>query len=227
MAGLTDRLTRRLLPRAVVTLSQVTWPARAAASLRRRLGRRGCVEVFFAFDDPSSAVAVAELSAATAGREVRLALRPVVRRGIDGDPALDDKRGYAIDDARRRGARAGVTVARAEPVPAGETAFLAAGVASGPPGPALERFTVEALRQVWSVGGGRVDPNDFTGLWDEQVGGFPPENGDAAVYANEHLMRRRGPYDTPAAWVHGQWFFAHDRVAQIGTRLDDLGWTAR
>jgi len=31
--------------------------------------------------------------------------------------------------------------------------------------------------------------------------------------------------DTPAAWVHGQWFFAHDRLVQIGERLDDLGWT--
>ena len=39
-------------------------------------------------------------------------------------------------------------------------------------------------------------------------------------------MCLRGPYDTPAAWVHGQWFFAHDRSAQIGARLDDLGWTA-
>ena len=36
-------------------------------------------------------------------------------------------------------------------------------------------------------------------------------------------MRRRGPYDTAAAWVHGQWFFAHDRVEQIGHRLDELG----
>jgi hypothetical protein len=39
-------------------------------------------------------------------------------------------------------------------------------------------------------------------------------------------MRRRGPYDTPAAWVHGQWFFAHDRPEQIAHRLDQLGWTA-
>ena len=43
---------------------------------------------------------------------------------------------------------------------------------------------------------------------------------------NERLMRRRRPYDTPAAWVHGQWFFAHDRLAQIAARLDELGWTA-
>jgi len=26
--------------------------------------------------------------------------------------------------------------------------------------------------------------------------------------------------------VHGRWFFAHDRPAQIEQRLNDLGWTA-
>jgi hypothetical protein len=46
------------------------------------------------------------------------------------------------------------------------------------------------------------------------------------VRRNERRMRRRGPYDTPAAWVHGQWFFAHDRPAQIAHRLDQLGWAA-
>ena len=39
-------------------------------------------------------------------------------------------------------------------------------------------------------------------------------------------MRRRRLYDTPAAVVGGQWFFAHERLAQIGHRLDELGWRA-
>jgi hypothetical protein len=26
--------------------------------------------------------------------------------------------------------------------------------------------------------------------------------------------------------VHGQWFFAHERLAQIEHRLDELGWAA-
>jgi hypothetical protein len=39
-------------------------------------------------------------------------------------------------------------------------------------------------------------------------------------------MRRRKIYDTPSAWVAGRWFFAHERVEQIGEWLDRLGWGA-
>jgi 2-hydroxychromene-2-carboxylate isomerase len=40
-------------------------------------------------------------------------------------------------------------------------------------------------------------------------------------------MRRRGPYDVPAAVLGTSWWFAHDRLDQIAERLDELGWTAR
>ncbi len=39
-------------------------------------------------------------------------------------------------------------------------------------------------------------------------------------------MSRRGPYETPAAWVAGRWFFAQDRPQQIADWLDQLGWSA-
>jgi 2-hydroxychromene-2-carboxylate isomerase len=39
-------------------------------------------------------------------------------------------------------------------------------------------------------------------------------------------MYRRGPYDTPAVAIGRQWYFAHDRLAQIADRLDRLGWRA-
>jgi hypothetical protein len=39
-------------------------------------------------------------------------------------------------------------------------------------------------------------------------------------------MARRGPYETPAAWVAGRWYFAHDRAVQICDWLDELGWVA-
>src|SRR3954453_9541546 len=111
-----DALTRRIAPRVVVTLSQVTWPARRGARLRRMLGRRGGVELFFAFDDPCSAVAVIDLSTRVSGRGVRLALKPVVERGIPEDPAVELKRRYALVDARRLARRAGLELSRAEPV---------------------------------------------------------------------------------------------------------------
>lgn len=220
-------LTRRLLPRAVVALSQITWPSRLCAAARRALGRRGRVELFFAFDDPCSAVAVLDLAERVAGRDVRLALKPVVGRGIPGDPAVDQKRRYALIDARRLARRVGLVLRRGEPLDAGATAFLAHWAAAAPPGPALTRFCVEALRRLWFAPDGAVEPADYAALWRAHLGGEPPSaTGGGGVRRNERLMGRRGPYDTPAAWVHGQWFFAHDRMVQIGSRLDDLGWTA-
>lgn len=222
-----DLLTRRVVPRAVVALSQVSWPSRLGAAARRQLGRHGRVELFFAFDDPCSAIAVIELAARMAGRDVQLALKPVVHRGIAADPAVDLKRRYAIGDARRLGRRAGLVLSRSEALTSGATAFLAEWSASAPQGRELTRFCVEALRRLWFATDGPVGPADYAALWREQLGGEPPvASGADAVRRNERLMGRRGPYDTPAAWVHGQWFFAHDRLAQIGDRLDGLGWTA-
>lgn len=223
-----DRLARRAIPRLVVSLSEVTWPARALADLRRRLGRRGRVELFFAFDDPCSSVAVIDLAERVAGRDVRLVLFPVVRRGIAGDPAVSAKRRFALDDARRRGRRAGLVLGRPEPVSADTTAFLAEWAAAAPPGPALTRFCVAALRRLWFTADEPIDPSAYAALWRECLGSAPAGRGaPRRVRRNERRMRRRGPYDTPAAWVHGQWFFAQDRLPQIARRLDDLGWTVR
>jgi 2-hydroxychromene-2-carboxylate isomerase len=223
-----DVLARRVVPSAVVALAQISWPARLGAASRRALGRRGRVELFFAFDDPCSAVAVIDLAERVSGRAVRLVLEPVVKRGISGDPAVELKRRYAIDDARRLAKRAGLVLARGEPLSGEDTRFLAEWAASAPQGPSLERFCVDALRRLWFRSDGRVDPSDYAASWREQFGAEPPAvPDDRAIRRNERLMKRRGPYDTPAAWVHGQWFFAHDRLAQIGERLDGLGWTAK
>jgi hypothetical protein len=51
-----------------------------------------------------------------------------------------------------------------------------------------------------------------------------PIDDDAPVRAAERRMRRRGPYDTPAAVIGRRWDFAHDRPAQIAAHLDELGW---
>lgn len=221
-----DRLARHTVPGAIIALSQVTWPARAGAAARRALGRRGRVELYFAFDDAASAVAVLDLAGRTAGRDVRLLLLPVVHRGIPDDPAADAKRRYAIVDAVRLARRSGLALARTEPLAAADTAFLAEWTAAGPAGPALNRFCVAALRRLWLETAGPPDREEYAALWREHLGSEPPANGAGAVRRAERRMRRRGPYDTPAAWIHGQWFFAQDRLVQIGERLDDLGWRA-
>jgi 2-hydroxychromene-2-carboxylate isomerase len=224
--SLREVLTRRVGPRAVVALSRMDGPALVGAMARRRLGRRGRVEVYFAFDDPCSAVAVIDLADRLAGRDVRLLLAPVVQRGIADDPAVELKRDYAIEDARRLLRRSGLVLRRDTPVAADEVAFLAGWAASAVPGPALTRFCVAALRHLWLCTDGSVAASDYAPLWRHAFGTEPPAHaGVDAVAANQRRMARRGAYDTPAAWVHGQWFFAHDRPAQIAARLDDLGWT--
>ena len=216
-----DTLTRRILPRTIVSLSQLDGRARVGAALRRRLHRSARVELYFAFDDPCSAVAVLDLAGRLADYEAQLVLYPVVHRGIPDDPAVDLKRVYAIEDARRLLRRSDLTLRRTEPLAPGDVAFLAEWVAGAPQGPALVRFCVDAMRRLWLETDGPVDQTDFEPPSPAALAG---DRGSAAVRRDERRMKRRGPYDTPAAWVHGQWFFAHDRLAQIAARLDDLGW---
>jgi 2-hydroxychromene-2-carboxylate isomerase len=210
----------------VVELSRIDRPARIGAGVRRALGRRGRVELYFAFDDPNSAVAVIDLAERLAEYEVLLLLRPVVNRGIPDDPATEDKRRFAVTDAGRLFERAGLTLRRTEPLRPEDTAFLAEWAATSLPGSALTRFCVAAMRELWLVDGSPVTQETYSDLWREFFGGEPPAaaEGAEAVRANERRMARRGPYDTPAAWVHGRWWFAHDRLPRIGERLDELGW---
>jgi hypothetical protein len=150
---------------------------------------------------------------------VSLVLQPVVRRGIPEDPAVELKREYAIADVRRRAPRElRLELARTAPLRPDDTAFLAEWVAAAPSAP----FALAAMRRLWFETRGPVDQESYAALWP----GDPPRDGAAAVRRCERRMRRRRPYDTPAAWSHGRWFFAQDRGPQIAARLDDLGWTA-
>jgi 2-hydroxychromene-2-carboxylate isomerase len=168
---------------------------------------------------------VLDLADRLADRDVALVLQPVVARGIPDDPAVGQKRRYAITDARRLARRSGRQLRREEPLDAEAAAFLADWVAAGPAGPALTRFTVRALERLWFGDDLGLDEAPYAALWRAELGTEPPVVTAEAVHRCERRMRRRGPYDTPAAWVHGQWFFAHDRGAQIADRLDGLGWT--
>lgn len=220
MSGL---VTRRVIPSAVIALSTVSWPARGRAALERARGGRGRLELFFSFDDPCSAVAVPELAVACAARPVDLVLLPVAERGIPGDPAVSDKRREALVDARRRARRAGREMLRAEPLEPGDTAFLAHWAAAAPQGQGLEAFCLRALAALWFETAGPVREADYAAIWRAELHGQPAP-GEAAGRRPEALMRRRGPYDVPAAVAGGRWFFAHDRPAQITDWLDELGW---
>ncbi len=224
--SLRDRLSRRVVPRTLVALSTIRWPGKVTAAIRRALGGRGRIELFVAFDDPESAVALLGLAQRVAHRRVRLVVEPVVARGIPDDPAAEDKRRYAVVDARRLARRAGLELSRTEPVDPGSTAFLAAWAAAAPDGDRRLAFCTAAMRELWFASDGPVSPEVYAPLWRDLVGDEPPGDGAADATTAERRMRRRRLYDTPVAVVHGEWFFAHERLAQIEHRLDDLGWKA-
>jgi 2-hydroxychromene-2-carboxylate isomerase len=218
-----ERIKRSVIPSTIIRLSTIDRPARAAAALRRARGGRGCVELYFSFDDPCSAVAVIDLAARLSGRPVDLVPLPVVARGIPDDPAVEDKRHYALEDARRIGRRSGLTLSRSEPLDPGGVAFLADWVAADPQGPGVLAFCVAALEALWFATSGPVVQGDYAALWRRHTNSDPA--GDpAAVRRNERQMVARGPYDTPAAVIGRDWWFAHDRLVQIAERLDALGW---
>ncbi len=224
-----EKIERELAPRLIVAASTVTLPARVAATVRRAAGRRGRLELYFGFDDPASAYAVIDLARRLEGRSVIFDLRAVARRGIEGDPALERKRAYVITDARRLARRLGLTLLRTEPVDPQATAFLAAWVDGAPRGSALTQFTIAAMMQLWFESTGELTAEPYERIWRRCFGSAPPAAGDPpsinAVRAAEKQMSRRGPYETPAAWVAGRWFFAQDRPQQIANWLDQLGWS--
>jgi hypothetical protein len=150
----------------------------------------------------------------------------VVARGIAGDPAREQKRAFAITDARRLAARSGRTLVRDAPVAPEDVAFLARWVATADaPSRALTEFCVAAMSKVW-FSDDPLDPDAYISLWRAAFGGAdPPPLGDTdPVARNERRMARRKMYDTPAAHSHGRWWFAHDRPAQIAAWLRELGW---
>ncbi len=129
----------------------------------------------------------------------------------------------AIVDTRRRARRVGLELRRGEPLDPGTVAFLAEWIGSAPAGRSTADLCVAALTHLWFETDGPVMAEEYIELWRERTGGEPPTDGAPQVRRNERRMRRRGPYDTPAAWVHGQWFFAHDRPDQIVERFEQLG----
>jgi 2-hydroxychromene-2-carboxylate isomerase len=201
-----DRLQRRVIPRLIVQLSTIRAPARLAAAARRLRERRGIVQLFVAFDDPLSAVALVELADRVRGRQIDLVVEPVVERGIPGDPAVDAKRRFAVVDAGRLAQRYGRTLVRDEPISAEDAAPLAR-QAAALQGEERVRYAVEAMQQLWFGASGTP------------LAGPEGETSEPA-------FKRRRLYDVPVAVVGGEWFFAHERLETIEERLDDLGWRA-
>lgn len=198
--SLSDLWRRSVKPTALIYQGAVTRPARRVTGMRSPRE----VELFIAFDDAASAVALLALSRALTDLAAKLVVRPVVERGIADDPARERKREFAVVDAIRRADALGLEpLVRREPLPAVDGARWAV-VADD------ESTAVAVMRHLWFGGAAPQRPQHH-----------------CPTSSAEQRMRDLGMYDTPAAWVHGEWFFAHERVEQIVDRVCSLGWGRR
>jgi len=213
LAGnLRDRVQRSLAPRAVVALS------------RLRLPRpwRPRVELYFAYDDPYAVLALPGLLKLTRARGLRLYLYPLLERGIADDPAAEQRSRYALVDADRLLQRSGRRLGRSRPLAAADCAFLAAWTQGAAADPAAADFAAAALGRLWLHGDGPVEPDSFARLYRDILGREPAADSsqlEQQLRGNSRRLRARGHWESPAARVGGEWFFAHERLPQIAERL--------
>lgn len=216
MTGWKDRLRRRWLPRLVVAL--------ARRQRARPLPADAAIELYFACDDPCAAIALPALAALCEARGVPLQLYPLIERGIAGDPAAEARALHAVRDADRLARRDGRRLSRHQPLSAADTAFLARWIEGLRGQPGMAAFAVAAIEQLWRVDGdAQPQPETFAALYRRLTGNAAPTAdaaADAGLVANAARLRRLGHWESPAARIGGEWFFAHERLAQIGECLD-------
>ncbi|HWU67992.1 MAG TPA: hypothetical protein VN046_03875 [Stenotrophobium sp.] len=226
MSGLADHLRRRTAPSTVVALSRLQWPRRLRSALRHALGRRVRIELFFAFDDPYSAIALPGLIRLARTYEAELAIHPLVERGIVDDPAASPRRLHAVHDCRRLAQRDGLDLSRHQPLPAGDCAFLAAWTEAARGSDGMVAFAAAALKQLWMQGSGPVRQADFHALHLQYLGKPAPAQAPVnakTLAANTARLHRLGHWESPAARIDRQWFFAHERLPQMSDLLARLG----
>ncbi len=227
MAGFGDYFRRAVMPRLLIAIFETRWPGKLRASVVRAFGGRGCIELYFAYDDPYAAIALPALHEMAARHAVRLVLYPIVERGLENDPAAEQRRRFAVTDALRLASRHGRMLTRTTPIAPDETAFLAAWTESARDCDYQADFAMLALQKLWFGSPGPVGRKAFAWLFGEVIGRTPPadESGLAmSLSRNERRMVSKGFWDSPAARVDGEWFFAHERIPQIEDRLAYLGW---
>jgi len=223
-------LGRAALPRAILSINRTRRKSRLRAMVRRGLMIGGRVELYFAFDDPCSAIALPALVEMVAGRDVTLELYPVLEHGIKGDPDIEKRRTYSLMDARRMGKRLGREITRSEPVERRAVEFLALWAEASRDSGDMDRFCQRALARLWSRDES-PDPAIYEESYANTTGLAPPAESEKEdllkrIRANEKRLSRKGHWESPAALVHGQWYFAHERLDRIAERLDYLGFSA-
>jgi len=224
-----DRAKRSILMRAVVAAQDLS-PGHALRSrVKRALSRPARVELYFAFDDPYAAVAMRPLREVVLRHEAELSLFPLLDRGMPDDPAWDQREHYAIVDARRLARRTGRVLRRTAPIPPEKLDYLARFTQSIKDERKKAAFAEVALEEVW-LGERTPEPSELRKVFRRIVGEDAPGHFrecaalDGALVRNHERLARRGHWESPACWVEGEWFFAHERIAQIDELLAKGGF---
>lgn len=225
MPSLRDTLRRRLLPRLVVSLSRARARGGVLTRLRRGLGLRPRLELYFAFDDPYAAVGLPGVVALARHYAVELRLYPLLARGIDGDPAAEARRRHAVIDTARLLERDGRDLRRRAPLDAEQASFLALWTQQASAHPAVGEFAAAAIEQLWLGSEGAVRREDYVELHRRILGAAPASEIGAPLWpinANRRRLLARGHWESPAARLEGEWFFAHERLPRMAARLEAL-----
>lgn len=208
-------------------LDRWSLPPKISAYLRRLFGGRARIDLYFAFDDPYAAVALPGLIEMVRDRPVRLALYPLARRGLAMDPAAALRRVHAVRDAAALLRRQGQSLHRLSPVAAEEVGYLAEWTLYAQlQGRDPVVFADRALRRLWREAVDPADHGAYTRLYLECYPGLPLPDRGLRDHLDVHhrALQQRGHWDSPAAWVEGRWYFAHERLPAIADWLRRLAW---
>ena len=83
------RVTRNVVPRAAMATLDTRLPTRLREGARRVVGLRPTGELFVAFEDPCSALALRQIPDLLTEHECKIDLFPVVDHGIPNDPEAE------------------------------------------------------------------------------------------------------------------------------------------
>ncbi len=226
MPAVTEFLRRAAAPRIVVATSRWRWAQNCGAALRRILGLRPSVELFFAFDDPYAAIGLPGLIRIAESHGADLKLVPLITRGIDGDPAATQRSLHAITDSRRLALRDGRALRRGAPLQAHDVIFLAAWTVAAGQHPQRNAFVAAALEKLWLGSDDLPTPEAYSALYQTHIGTPPPAvsaTHTVQLARNNKRLHKLGHWESPVARVAGEWYFAHERLQQIDMRLSALG----
>jgi 2-hydroxychromene-2-carboxylate isomerase len=220
-----DHIRRSVAPSCVVALSRIRAKQTLASTGARLLGQTLRMDLYFAFDDAGAAIAVPGVLQIANHQSVDLRLYPIVNRGIANDPAAAARLTHSIKDAQLLAARTGQRLMRTGPVLAEACAFLANWTEAMRGHPAVNTFAAAAVREIWFRSSGEIPYEACARLYRETFGQDRPTDNPQlieAVQDNSRRLIRKGHWESPVVDIHGEWFFAHERLGEIASRLQQL-----